>query len=393
MLARRPALCRPLLHASASTFVQQRARTLYSGSAPTALRGALVGCGFFAMNHLHAWRMIDGVEIVAIVDPDEERRTIAGDAFDIPASARWACAHEMLADATTRESLDFLDIATQVDSHHELVSLAGAHSLPAICQKPFATTMEEGREMVAKMETAGCMLMVHENWRWQPSIVELRDVVASGEIGRPFFTQITFRHPYNVYANQPYLAEVERFIIDDLGVHLLDTARTLMGEASSVFCRTQRVNPAIKGEDVATIVLQHDQGSAVGGAAPVVGGGTTVVTASYAPTEAPSAFPQTAIRVVGEKGCVTLAENFEMAVHVTGTESRSWRAAPVVENWMDPQFAAIQGSVVNIQRHWTEQLQTGNAMVATSGADNLRTLALVQAAYESAGQNGAVISV
>jgi predicted dehydrogenase len=323
--------------------------------APTKLRGALVGCGFFAMNHLHAWSMIDNVEIVAIVDPDEERRRIAGDAFAIPEAARWQCAHEMLADGATKESLHFLDIATQVDSHHELVSLAASHSLPAICQKPFAATMEEGRAMVAAMEERSCTLMVHENWRWQPSIVELRDVVASGEIGTPFFTQITFRTPYNVYENQPYLAEVERFIIDDLGVHLLDTARTLMGEASSVFCRTQRVNPAIMGEDVATIVLQHDgvqEPGSSGAVAPVVGGGTTVVAASYAPTEAPFAFPQTAIRVVGSKGCVTLAEDFEMAVHVPGSASRCWRAAPAVEGWMDPQFAAIQGSVVNIQRHW-----------------------------------------
>ena len=75
-------------------------------------------------------------------------------------------------------------------------------------------------------------------------------------------------------------------------------ARTLMGEASSVFCRTQRANPLIAGEDVATIVLQHGGE----GASPVVGGGTTVVTASYAPTEAPFAFPQTAIRIVGVHG-------------------------------------------------------------------------------------------
>ena len=349
-----------------------------------------MGCGFFAQNHMHAWGMLresHGVEIAAICDPDPERLRITGDAFDIATEDRYDSAEVML--AAIRPSLDFVDIATQVDSHAELVALAASHRLPAICQKPFAATMEEGRQMVATMEEAGVPLMVHENWRWQPSMVALRDLVEDGEIGTPLFTQITFRTPYDVYENQPYLAEVEKFIIDDLGVHLLDTARTLMGEATSVFCRTQRVNQAIAGEDVATIVLQHDRGSAD---VPAVGGGTTVVTASYAPTEAPFSFPQTAVRVVGDKGCLTLAEDFEMGLHIPEMESQLWRAPPQVADWMDPQFAAIQGSVVNIQRHWCESLRAGTEP-GTSGADNLRTLELVQAAYESAAKGGELVGV
>ena len=47
---------------------------------------------------------------------------------------------------------------------------------------------------------------------------------------------------------------------------------------------------------------------------------------------------------------------------------------------------------MNIQRHWAQRLAAGEA-VATSGADNLRTLALVQAAYASAAQGGAVVGV
>ncbi|TIT86117.1 MAG: gfo/Idh/MocA family oxidoreductase, partial [Mesorhizobium sp.] len=38
-----------------------------------ALRGALIGCGFFAVNQMHAWRDIDGASIVAICDRDPER--------------------------------------------------------------------------------------------------------------------------------------------------------------------------------------------------------------------------------------------------------------------------------------------------------------------------------
>ena len=37
------------------------------------LKGGLIGCGFFAVNHMHGWRDVEGAEIVAICDRDPER--------------------------------------------------------------------------------------------------------------------------------------------------------------------------------------------------------------------------------------------------------------------------------------------------------------------------------
>jgi D-apiose dehydrogenase len=47
------------------------------------LKGAVIGCGFFAQNHLHAWRDIEGAEIVAICDRDEARLAETARAFGI----------------------------------------------------------------------------------------------------------------------------------------------------------------------------------------------------------------------------------------------------------------------------------------------------------------------
>ena len=52
------------------------------------IRGALIGCGFFARNQLHAWQGIEGVEIVAICDRDETRLAETGDAFGIAPRGR-----------------------------------------------------------------------------------------------------------------------------------------------------------------------------------------------------------------------------------------------------------------------------------------------------------------
>ena len=49
-------------------------------------------------------------------------------------------------------------------------------------------------------------------------------------IGDPFFGRVSFRSGYDVFSGQPYLAQGERFIIEDLGIHALDIARALFGD-------------------------------------------------------------------------------------------------------------------------------------------------------------------
>ena len=238
------------------------------------LRGALIGCGFFATNHLHAWSEIPGAEIVALCDADETHLASAGGTFGI---------NRLYSDAVrlfAAESLDFLDIATTVASHRALVELAARHSVAAICQKPFAATFADAEAMVAACESARVPLMVHENFRWQTPILAVRDVLASGRIGAPFWARVSFRSAFDVFSGQSYLAQGERFIIADLGIHILDVARFLLGPVESITARTRRVNPAIRGEDVATMLLAH------------AGDVTSIVDCSYATRLAQEPFPE-----------------------------------------------------------------------------------------------------
>ncbi|TGW07040.1 Gfo/Idh/MocA family oxidoreductase, partial [Mesorhizobium sp. M2D.F.Ca.ET.145.01.1.1] len=164
------------------------------------LRGALIGCGFFAVNQMHAWRDIEGASIVAICDRDPERLRIVGDQFGV--ARRYADAAAMFA----AEKLDFVDIATTVGSHRPLVEMAAENRVPVICQKPFAPTLADAKAMVKACTDAGVPLMVHENFRWQSPIQAVRAVLDSGEIGTPFFGRISFRSGYDVFSGQPYLA-------------------------------------------------------------------------------------------------------------------------------------------------------------------------------------------
>ena len=327
-----------------------------------SLRGGLVGCGFFSRNHLHAWREVRGAGIVAVCDLDEEKARARAQEFGI--KGIYTDAEEMLRDG----SVDFVDVATQAHTHLPLVTLAARYGAPVICQKPLAPRVEEARAIVEACQDAGTPLMIHENFRWQTPMRDLKD--AAAQIGDLFFGRISFRSAYDVYADQPYLAEDERFILYDLGVHLLDLARFFFGDVERLYCRTARVNPRINGEDVATVMVE------------TAGGATCLVEASYASKLEVELFPQTLVHLEGTEGSATLHADYSLTTVKDGqVDSRS--VAPRRYSWSTPPAEAIQDSMVAIQQHWVECLASGREP-ETSGVDNLKTLGLVFGAYESA---------
>jgi predicted dehydrogenase len=332
------------------------------------LRGGLIGCGFFASNHLKAWRDLaqepHGAAIVALCDQDPARLAKASAEFGVT---------QTYVDAATMmeaEGLDFVDIVTTAPSHRTLVELAAGHGVAVICQKPMAPDIADGRAMVAACEQAGVAMMVHENFRWQRPLLEVRAVLDSGAIGRPFWGRVSFRSGYDVIAGQPYLAEGKRFIIEDLGVHVLDTARFLFGEVTRLTASTATVNPAIAGEDVATMLLVHQEGV------------TSVVDCSYSSQRAREQFPEVLVDIEGSEGSLQLDAGYRLTVRSRGkTERRD--VSPEMLAWATEPWQAVQESVLNIQRHCIQCLRTG-AAPATAGSDNLKTFALVEAAYGSA---------
>lgn len=347
------------------------------------LRGAVIGCGFFAQNHLNAWKQIEGVELAAVCDADKQKADAARQKFGVRIS--YTDAAEML----QKEQLDFVDVAAGVPAHRPLVELAAKFGVPVICQKPMAATLDNARAMVAACETAGIPFMVHENFRWQHPMRETKK--AAEQIGKLTYGRFAFRTPYDLYIDQPYLATDERFIIADLGVHILDLARFFCGEVRSLTCLTQRVNERIRGEDMMTVLMQMESGTSV------------IVEACYASETERDLFPQTLISLEGMAGGVTLGADYQLttvscdpspyakekADRVTRTVTHR-DVSPPIHAWSREPFQAVQDSVLAIQTHWAECLRTGRTP-ETSGADNLKTLELVFSAYDSA-EKGITIS-
>lgn len=336
------------------------------------LRGALIGCGFFALNQLRAWQDLPGVQIVALCDSQPER--LRAFAEHCPPAAHFNDAQQML---ETLE-LDFVDIATPTLAHKPLVLMAARAGVHVICQKPFAATLSDARLMIDTCAEQGVSLTVHENFRWQAAVRATIEHLRARVIGQAFFGRVSFRSGFDVYRLQPYLAQTPRFIIEDLGVHVLDIARALFGDVLRLSAETQRVNPAIQGEDVATILLRHDSGV------------TCVVDMSYATRLAQDPFPDTLIEVDGSEGSLRLLADGRLQIHRGPGRVEEVHVAASAPAWSEAPWTAIQGSVLRLQQEWLAHRYAGTPC-ETQGADNYCTQALVEAAYAAAASGAVVV--
>ena len=337
------------------------------------LRFAIFGTGFWSRYQLAGWRELAGVECVALYNRTRARAAALAHDFGVPA------VYDDPEDLLRNERLDFIDVITDVDTHSRFVHMAAARSLPVICQKPMAPTYAEAERMVAVCREAGVPFFVHENWRWQTPIRQLKGLLDAGQIGRPFRARIDMVSGFPVFANQPFLRELEQFVLTDMGSHVLDVARFLFGEAQRLYCQIRRVHPDIKGEDVATVMLE-------------MGGATVICEMGYAENFLErDRFPETFIFIEGERGSIELAPDFWLRVTTAdGTHAR--RYPPPRYPWADPAYDLAHASIVPCNANILRALR-GEAPAETTGEDNLRTVRLVFAAYESAAsRQGVAIS-
>lgn len=334
-------------------------------STQTPLRFAVFGTGFWSQFQIAAWQEVGGVDCVAAYNRTLSRAESVAARFGIPHV--YDNAERLL----QNEALDFIDIITDIDTHAMFVSLAAQYKLPVICQKPMAPNLAAAEQMVATCRENGIPLYIHENWRWQTPIRALKAALESGEIGEPFRARIDMVTGFPVFANQPFLKTLDQFILTDLGSHILDVARFLFGEPTTLFCQTRKVHADIRGEDVATVMLDV--------------GGTTTVTCNMAYAEnflERDAFPQTFFFVEGSQGSIELTDQYRLKV-TTKTGTHLFKVPPARYAWADPAYDVVHASIVPCNADLLQALR-GVGEAETTGEDNLKTVRLVFSAYDSA---------
>ena len=334
------------------------------------LRFAVIGTGFWANYQIPAWMELEGVELVALFNRTPSKADLLAKKFNIPS------VYNDVSALLDIERLDFVDIITDVDTHESFTTLAANKGIAVICQKPMAPKLNIALRMVQVCAKNKVPFFVHENFRWQAPIRKLKELLDSGVIGKVFKSRVTFCSGFPVFDNQPFLAELDEFILTDIGSHILDVCRFLFGEVDSLFCQTHAVNEKIKGEDVANVLMKMKNGI------------SCFAEMSYASILEYEAFPQTFVLAEGQLGSIHLTK--DCALHITtrsGTEVI--KAEPHLYPWLDPAYALVHSSIVDCNRNILNGLR-GQSIAETTGADNLETVRLVHASYQSARNNQVV---
>lgn len=336
------------------------------------LKFAIFGCGFWSQFQLGAWKEIDGAECVALYNRTKPKADALAARFNVPQT--YDDAEELL----KNEQLDFIDIITDVDTHEKFTLLGAKYGVDVICQKPLAPSYEAAKRMLKATKDAGVRFYVHENYRWQPQFQRIKEILDSGVIGHAFRCETAFITAFPLFETQPFLAELEEFALTDQGSHQFDVLRYLFGEAKTIYCEKQTVNPAIKGEDVTTSVLKMENGT------------VCIQKISFSSPLEKEIFPQTLLLIEGDKGSIRLDAEFEISTTTPdGTEKEivPMRSYP----WQTDRLKPEPPSIVDINKNILDDM-LGKGKAENTGNDNFKTVQLVWAAYESA-RTGKVINL
>ena len=331
------------------------------------LKFAILGCGFWSQFQLGGWQELEGVECVALFNRTKLKADTLAQRFNVPAT--YDDAEELF----KNEDIDFVDIITDVDSHAKYVAMAAKYGKEVICQKPMAPSFDVAKEMMKVTQEAGVKYYVHENYRWQPQIRRVKEIIESGIIGQPFRCNSLWNTAFPLFETQPFLATLEQFALTDQGSHQFDVLRYLFGEADTIYTQIQTVNPTIKGEDVATSLIRMKNGM------------VCVQQISFSSPLEKEIFPQLLLVIEGDKGSIRLDADYHFSITVGGQttyETMTMQKYPWQTERLEPEPPSIVACNNNIL-----QDMLGNSKAETTGTDNFETVKMVWAAYESARLN------
>ncbi len=130
------------------------------------------------------------------------------------------------------------------DSHAEPTIAAAQAGKHVFCEKPLARTAEEAKKMLDAVEKAGVKHQVAFNYRFVPAVVQARKLIESGALGRIYHWRAVYLQEWGMDPKMPISWRFQKHIagsgaLGDLGAHIIDLARFLVGEPTKVMGLTQ----------------------------------------------------------------------------------------------------------------------------------------------------------
>ncbi|TQF41914.1 oxidoreductase [Bradyrhizobium sp. UNPF46] len=213
------------------------------GSAPAkaGLRVGVIGAGVMGSNHARVLSGLPGVNLVGVVDPSHAHRTRATELANCPS-------FETL-DELFAAGVDAVTIAAPTHLHHEVALACIAKNIHVLVEKPIASTVAEGREIVAAAHKAGVTLMVGHVERFNPAVAAVKQAIAGEDILSIAITRVG---PF-----PPRMSNVG--VVIDLAVHDIDLIRWFT-ESDIVEVQPQLSSAVAEREDIALLQFRTANG-------------------------------------------------------------------------------------------------------------------------------------
>jgi predicted dehydrogenase len=301
------------------------------------------------------------VEVVARVDRDAlALRRAAGTAVP-PASGSYTSLRRALEEVDA----DAVLATVAIPAHAEVALTALRAGKHLLLEKPFAPSLAEAREVVAEAEARGLVLSVVQNYRFLPAVPVVTELVRGGSLGEVHRVRIDFRKDHRTDGSTSR-SPLDHSLLSQIAIHHFDLIRAILGqEPRQVTCRAW--NPEwVDGLGVvsAAALVELD-----GGAVVTYGGSLR------------SAGPETSWpgdwQVEFERGQLSW-----------GTDARREEIVAVHPHGRPPYRVAVPAATPHADRagalaRFVTAIRDG-AEPPSSGRDNLRSLAVMTAAMESA---------
>jgi UDP-N-acetylglucosamine 3-dehydrogenase len=207
----------------------------------STLRVGVIGAGVMGTNHGRVLAGLPGVSLVGIVDPLEEHRNRA---VELIGCKTFATVDELLL-----AGVDAVTIAAPTHLHHEVALTCIGRGVHVLVEKPIASTVEEGREIVAAARKAGVTLMVGHVERFNPAVAAIKQAIRNEDILSIGITRVG---PF-----PPRMSNVG--VVIDLAVHDIDLIRWFT-ESEIVDVQPQLTCAVAEREDIALLQFRTESG-------------------------------------------------------------------------------------------------------------------------------------
>jgi len=223
-------------------------------------RVAIIGCGDVATIHFEALAAIDGAELVAVCDTDPGRLGAAEQVHDVPG---YADVVAMLEEVRP----DVVHVCTPHNQHADPAIAALERGINVICEKPLASTMDDGERLAAAAAASTARIGICFQNRYNQAVKAMSQRLASGEFGAVLGGSgtVMWHRDAAYYQSRPWRgtwAGGGGGLLMNQAIHTLDLLQWMMGEVTSVsgHAGTHALGGAIEVEDTAELVLKHADG-------------------------------------------------------------------------------------------------------------------------------------